>query len=175
MIPLPDGCDSLAVLELAVTAVNVGVSQNGAFLVSSQNAGPWQWVDCDNDNAPIPGATGQYFTATESGNYAVLVQNAGCADTSACYQVILSGIEEALLDAIGTWYDAPNDRIVVILGNGVGPIDLGIFDASGRALTSTGRLAVGRHEVLMAAMPPGVYVMRFSSDQGNWSRRIVKP
>ena len=44
----------------------------------------YQWLDCDNNYTPIPGATSQSYTATEFGNYAVEVSIGFCIDTSNC-------------------------------------------------------------------------------------------
>lgn len=51
----------------------------------------YQWVDCDNGNNPIPGATNQIFNPTVSGNYAVEISTSGCTSNSACTQVTIGG------------------------------------------------------------------------------------
>ncbi len=44
---------------------------------------------------PVPGGfIGQSYTATANGQYAVIVSQNGCADTSACYQVTGIGLNE---------------------------------------------------------------------------------
>ena len=54
-----------------------------AFTASATNA-VFQWLDCDNNNEPIPGATSADFAPTNAGSYAVEVTQNGCTDTSAC-------------------------------------------------------------------------------------------
>jgi hypothetical protein len=44
----------------------------------------YQWVDCDDNFAVIANETNQSFTATVNGNYAVIVTDGACSDTSAC-------------------------------------------------------------------------------------------
>lgn len=56
----------------------------------------YQWVDCDNNFAPIAGATASTFSPTSNGNYAVIVNTGGCADTSNCETISVIGIEEVV-------------------------------------------------------------------------------
>ncbi|HQX28964.1 MAG: SBBP repeat-containing protein [Flavobacteriales bacterium] len=79
------GCDSTATLLLTVDTVDVTVITiaDTAFTASATNA-VFQWLDCDNNNEPIPGATSADFAPTNAGSYAVEVTQNGCTDTSAC-------------------------------------------------------------------------------------------
>jgi hypothetical protein len=67
------------------------VGINGTQLTSSV-ASAYQWFDCDNGFVAIAGETNQSFTATVSGNYAVLITDNGCSDTSACFNVFVVGL-----------------------------------------------------------------------------------
>lgn len=56
----------------------------------------YQWVDCDNNNAPINGETNQSYTPVNTGNYAVEITSATCTSTSDCFIVDYTGIDELL-------------------------------------------------------------------------------
>lgn len=71
-----------------------GVSQSGALLESEVVSAQYQWLDCDDNYSVINGETNQSYTPANSGNYAVEVTLNGCVDTSACYLVDYTGIEE---------------------------------------------------------------------------------
>ena len=61
------------------------VNLSARTLVSNDaNADSYQWIDCDNSNTPIEGATERTFSAEENGNYAVIITNGSCSETSAC-------------------------------------------------------------------------------------------
>ena len=49
-------------------------------------------ADCNNNYAPINGATSQYYTAISNGDYAVERTNGVCVDTSECYSINNVGI-----------------------------------------------------------------------------------
>ncbi|NRA10384.1 MAG: LamG domain-containing protein [Crocinitomicaceae bacterium] len=84
------------IMELynAQTTINNNVTQAGALLTADQAGATYQWLDCDNSYAVIPGEIIQTYTPAVTGNYAVEVSMNGCVDTSACYLVDYSGVEE---------------------------------------------------------------------------------
>jgi hypothetical protein len=70
------------------------VTQLNNVLTASAGATSYQWLDCNNSNAPIAGATGQIYTAAKNGSYAVRAVVNGCAVISSCYSVTISGIDD---------------------------------------------------------------------------------
>ncbi|MDG1332260.1 MAG: hypothetical protein P8P74_08010 [Crocinitomicaceae bacterium] len=77
------------------------VTQSGTLLTADLGSAMYQWVDCDNNNDPIPGATSQSFTPTTTGSYAVEITIANACgitntNTSDCFLVDYTGIEELL-------------------------------------------------------------------------------
>jgi hypothetical protein len=73
--------------------VNVGVTPNGQTLSANVTGAQYQWVDCNNNFQPIAGATQGSFTATSSGNFAVVITSNGCSDTSLCYSITTIGLD----------------------------------------------------------------------------------
>jgi len=69
-------------------------TQTGSVLSADQTGGVYQWLDCDNNYAILNGETNQSYTPAVTGNYAVEVNMNGCVDTSACFLVDYTGIEE---------------------------------------------------------------------------------
>jgi hypothetical protein len=78
--PLPDVTVSTSVNLLTANNVNAGVT--------------YQWLDCNNNFAIIPGETGQSYTVTVNGDYAVEVTENGCVDTSICTNVLFVSVNE---------------------------------------------------------------------------------
>ena len=92
-----NGCDSTVTTDLTVISVDASVSLAGTTITATQAGATYQWVDCDNGNAPIAGATNQSYTAVVTGNYAVEVTYAGCTNTSSCSLVDFTGLDELLI------------------------------------------------------------------------------
>ncbi|HXU28718.1 MAG TPA: T9SS type A sorting domain-containing protein, partial [Bacteroidia bacterium] len=94
------GCDSTVTTNLTVNnAIDVSVNVVGATVTANAVGATYQWIDCNNGNAPISGETNQSFTAINSGNYAVIITEGSCSATSTCTLVTTSGIDKnALVD-----------------------------------------------------------------------------
>ncbi|MDB4324327.1 T9SS type A sorting domain-containing protein [Crocinitomicaceae bacterium] len=88
------GCDSIVTLNLTINTVDTSVTQNVLTFTANATGATFQWIDCDNNNAAINGETNASYTATANGNYAVVVTQNGCTDTSACFNVSGVGIAE---------------------------------------------------------------------------------
>ena len=88
------GCINTIVIPITVTTVDATTTTTGTTITANNSNATYQWVDCNNSNQPISGATSQNFTPTVTGNYAVVVTENGCSDTSACENIIITGINE---------------------------------------------------------------------------------
>jgi hypothetical protein len=87
------GCDSTITIVLTINSIVAGITQNGIELSSTTNNAQYQWIRCEN-NQEITGATSQFFTATANGQYAVILTENNCSDTSDCVAVSTVGIDE---------------------------------------------------------------------------------
>ncbi len=80
-------CDSLVAINVNITIpfFILAIFLDGTTLTASMDVVAYQWVDCNDDYAPIDGATDQSFNIVTEGSYAVVLDNGICTDTSACY------------------------------------------------------------------------------------------
>ncbi len=94
-IPNVAGCDSVITINLVNVSppIDLTVSNNAPVLYAQQSGAIYQWIDCSNNNAPIPGANGQFYFVTMNGSYAVIITLNNCTDTSSCINVFNTGIE----------------------------------------------------------------------------------
>lgn len=102
------GCDSVVTLNLTInTGPVLTTSVSGMTITADETGASYQWIDCST-NSIINGATGQSYTATANGNYAVVVTNNNCSDTSACVNITALGISpNPGLNAHATIYPNP--------------------------------------------------------------------
>ncbi|WP_417358629.1 LamG-like jellyroll fold domain-containing protein [Flavobacterium sp.] len=73
--------------NLAPEAIDMAISTEGTTITVGETDATYQWVDCNNDDTPIDGATNQSFIPEVSGNYAVIVTNGNCSWQSDCIEV----------------------------------------------------------------------------------------
>ena len=109
------------------------INQTGGTLTANQESGNYQWLKCKNGYKPVSGATNQSFTPTNSGRYAVALANAGCNDTSACYQVSRVGIiENDFGEALQVYPNPTNGQVMIDLGQSHNDVKTNIFNAAGK-------------------------------------------
>ncbi len=84
------GSSSPRTFNITVITVSTAVTQVGSTLTASATGASYQWINC-NGYTNILGQTLQSYTATVSGSYAVIINQNGCSDTSACYSVYIVG------------------------------------------------------------------------------------
>ncbi|MDF3028299.1 MAG: Cadherin [Fluviicola sp.] len=162
VIPNSNNCDSTVTLNLTINQVDATVSVNGITLTANQSGATYQWIDCDNGNAAISGATAQSFTPSGNGSYAVLVTANGCTETSDCEPVSSVGIES--LETV-SWniYPNPNNGVFTITSS---------QDLSGAAIdiySSTGQLVYqtvlfgNEAAINLSGHPNGMYLVKINN------------
>lgn len=88
-----DGCygeTNQSIIVIGNPTVAVSVSGNSLTSVYN-NATSVQWYNC-NSQTNISGETNNVYFPSANGNYAIIVHENGCADTSACVNFITTGV-----------------------------------------------------------------------------------
>jgi Secretion system C-terminal sorting domain len=166
------GCDSSINLTLIVETIDNTVTANGATLTSNQAGATYQWIDCDNGNAPIAGATSASFTPTSTGNYAAVVTVNNCSDTTACTLVDFNSIEE-LNSGVSLIFPNPVSDVFEIKNiERFGSIEsIVLMDAKGRAVMT---LSTDDASANISHLESGVYFLNVRSEPGNTIISVVK-
>lgn len=110
-------CDSTITTTVNVTAVEVGVTQSGGTLQADAVGTSYQWLDCDNGDAPIAPETNSVFMPTATGNYAVEVTENGCTDTSSCYVVLITDVAPLEQAEIAVYPNPTNGQFTITSAN----------------------------------------------------------
>jgi hypothetical protein len=111
------GCDSTLTLDVTITENNPIVSKNRNTLDVNINGLNYQWLDCNDMNALIPLATDDQYTPTESGDYAVVVTENNCSDTSTCINFPRTATLDNLKKTVYTLYPNPANTHIYLIGN----------------------------------------------------------
>jgi hypothetical protein len=169
------GCDSIVQLTLSLLSVNTSVTQSGATLTAGHVGLFYQWLDCNNGFAPITGATSQSFTPSVNGSYAVIVQQSGCFDTSACITVTnVSIAEQQLSDNISVYPAVTKGQIYLEMRQMLPVVTLQLFDMSGRKIRQEELSNVWNHTMDLSVLAAGVYQVRLTTPEGSVTRKVVK-
>jgi hypothetical protein len=169
------GCDSVVTLNLTIHTVDNTVTQNGIILSANASAAVYQWIDCNNGNAALPGETNQVFMADANGTYAVIVTQNGCTDTSDCFIIGNVGLDSDDQKGISIFPNPTSDFIQIRLDEQTGPVSIEVFSISGQRLQNFEVLNSNTMLVDLTRYMPGVYLVRIiekNSAIGNF--RIIK-
>jgi hypothetical protein len=104
-------------LGAPVTGIDSTVSPSGITLTSNQTGATYQWLDCDNGFSPVNGETGQSFTASSNGNYAVEVTMGNCSEISQCHEINSVSLNENTMNLIRLFPNPATSTLNIDLGD----------------------------------------------------------
>ena len=135
------------------------VTLNGNTLTADEatSGATYQWLDCDNGNAAISGATSQSFSPGASGNYAVEVTLNGCASTSNCTAFSYVGIDD-MMNVPFSIYPNPNNGEFTVTVSELGQI-YSITDVTGKVIKQ-GRLYSTKNTIDITSEANGIYFLK---------------
>jgi len=168
------GCDSIINTNLTVHQVNVEVTLTDGTLTASSTEGTFKWLDCDNGNSVIEGATSASFTPEVTGNYAVEVTEGTCTEISSCEYVEVVGIYEKMMNGLRVYPNPGNGIFMVDLTIfEAGQVGVEVFDITGQRLHSE-QLNTGSSQVLnISHLSQGMYLLKVSDRSGTYEKTIV--
>ena len=171
----PNNCDSTVTINLTVEpAIDITVSNTSPTLTANQSGASYQWLDCDNANAPIASETGQSFTATVNGNYAVIVTVGSCSDTSACENITGVGIKEAASNVVSIYPNPTSGLFTIRLANIKEAVSYTITTLEGRLVEQANNVTTNNIEVDLTDESKGVYLLRITEGNSNSIYKIVR-
>ena len=173
-----NGCDSIITLDLTINTVDATVTTNVFDLTANESGATYQWVDCDNNYAAIPGETNQTFTATANGNYAVIVTGAnGCTDTSACVAISTISVDEVSLEnGIVVAPNPTSGEFTISTLDYAGEVAIEVLDITGKVIFNTKQdlNPASAANIDLSNVANGVYIVNVSDSNQSHSLRIVK-
>lgn len=141
------------------------ITQNGMTLTSSV-ATSYEW---QLNGIPIPGATNQSYTATETGYYTVLVTDEhGCQNSTTLY-VEVTGIEEQIAgDAISIFPNPSHGNFIIEYNNELNGnhTRIDIYNTLGQSVylfEENGQSSQGKTSVDLGEIASGIYFVTISS------------
>jgi hypothetical protein len=169
IIPNAVGCDSTITIELTVFYTNdldLSISQTGNTLTANATGATYQWVDCDNGNVIISGETNQSFTPSVSGNYAVIITQNGCTDTSACQSMTVVSTEDfsTTLEMTRIYPNPNTGSFTVAFGMQLNNATINVTDVLGKTVYSS--QASGDKHNIQLDEAKGIYFVSIQTEQG---------
>lgn len=160
---LPCGTDAIEIVCAGANLPTVTTTTTGKTITASASGTvTYQWINCD-DNSPISGATASSYIATTPGEYAVIVDNGTCSDTSACVLVDdLSVSDVELGQSIVAYPNPVNDQLTIKNYSNTAVV-FTVIDINGKVVAENVTLEKVT-VVNTAAWNKGVYFVQFNGE-----------
>lgn len=167
-----NGCDSVVELTLNVTQIDLNVTPMLFELVADQSNADYQWLDCENNFAIVPGETDQNLEVLNAGQWAVEITLNGCVDTSACEIPFYMGLNENTSSIIQV-FPSPAENVLTVRNiQDLTEISaMKITSLSGQTLWST---TLVEEEIDVTQLPSGTYFLLVQHAQGEDIVKFVK-
>jgi hypothetical protein len=159
-IPNNAGCDSLMTINLTVNNVNTAVSVSGITLTAEANGLQYQWINCLN-NQLISGANAQSYTPIANGDYAVILIDGNCSDTSLCSSISSVSIGEITSNNLKVAPNPTSNNLVISGISSSTNTKLELCAITGE-LISTYSVEGSEIVLNLSSLPSGVYFIRYS-------------
>lgn len=167
------GCDSIVVTTVSVNTINTIVSQNAHVLIAQESSATYQWLDCNNANAPLSGETQQSLIATTNGSYAVAITKLGCTDTSMCYTVNTLSVDEVLGKKLSVYPNPAKDRFTVDLGENHELIKVIVTTITGKQISMYTQNNSSAIQIPADQLAAGMYMLEIDADGKKSISKII--
>lgn len=152
------GCDSVLTLEFTIVELVADITISENILVCENEGVSYQWIECETLEW-IPGANEKTFTPSESGDYAVIVSDGLCEDTSSCISIVLTDLSDIYVDSNDlVLFPNPGQDIVFINYSQNSKIkSLTILDYSGRSIFAPFTFESSIYKIDVSSINSGMY------------------
>jgi hypothetical protein len=147
----PCSVDPFCDIDISTTLNNETISVNDTGLA-------YQWIDCA-DSSVIVGEIGEDFTPLVIGNYAVIITQGPCVDTSACVFVDVLGLEGNEFSGISVYPNPISDVLNISNENGT-LVSVEMIDTKGSVIVAS-RVDSKSFSVNTGQLNSGIYILRF--------------
>lgn len=147
-------------IDVSTSLVNFTITANATGLT-------YQWLDCAT-NTPIAGETNGSFTATGDGDYAVIVNDGSCSDTSACVTINGVGVGDPRELHLQVYPNPFSNKISI--ENETGTEFFELTNMQGQLVWSGKNIEATDFSVL----PQGTYVLKIRREENTQLISLIK-
>jgi hypothetical protein len=168
------GCDSVVTTNLTIITIDNSITYESGILSAVEDGLEYQWVNCDEGFVSIDGATEQNLTPESNGNYAVIIFNGACLDTSDCINITDLHISHQLANQIRVYPNPAND-LVWITSDAFTIEQFELWTLSGKCVMRENIDSKLTLSLDISEIPAGIYAIRLSDHSGQLiTLRLIK-
>ncbi len=170
-----DGNGMVVEANPAEITIDNSTTQDANLLAAVASGYDYQWIDCSTDE-PIEGETSQTFTASENGNYAVIISSENCTTTSECMQVTTVGISQYTASLEVSTYPNPFTEFITFESEEFISNDalVQVFSTTGQLVKSQSFYKQRKIQLNLSDLQNGCYLVQIISGNAQYSQQVIK-
>lgn len=144
--------------------IDNSITATGTTLTVAEAGATYQWLDCDDGDAEIPGATSQSYTAIANGNYACKVTTPDCELVSDCIAITTVGITDNDTFDFAVY---PNPTNGILQLNTSELTESNLYTSNGEFVLTT-----SDKQIDMTHLSKGLYIIKITTAKGILVKKI---
>ncbi|AWA29417.1 hypothetical protein HYN48_04570 [Flavobacterium magnum] len=165
-------CSAESSFNVAINALDNTTTLNLETITANQSGASYQWISCDQTPGIIDGETNQSFTATENGQYAVIITLGDCTVTSECVTIDSLGTGTLPLDNLITMYPNPSRGTFTVDTGSLIADHIFVIDNLGRQIAQH-KPTSQKSFMDVSGYADGVYYIRISYQNKETVKKLV--
>lgn len=171
------GCDSIIMYTITIITIDTTITQgaifsNSAILTSNAVNAAYQWIDCNDEFTLLPNSNNQSFTAFNNGDYACIITENGCSDTSECITVATIGMDQSLFSQVQIYPNPTTDIVKLELGQ-LKNTSIKVFDITNKLVYQENNINSSTLNFELKE-PAGIYIVEVNSEGKTRRFKLVK-
>jgi sugar lactone lactonase YvrE len=163
-----NSCGSSPPQSISVTTnvIDTAIIDFGSYFSSAAGNATYQWIDC-NTQGLISGANNQDYYPQSNGNYAVIISQNNCVDTSSCLSFLTTALQAITkADNIRIAFNNANQSII-IHGIYKSSSKLNIYNSAGALVYQTDAL-IDDSPIDVSFLENGIYLVSLPLPGNTW-------
>jgi hypothetical protein len=167
-----NNCDSTVAVTLIIeNAIDITTTTTDLTIESNQTGATYRWLDCNNGNAVIAGATNANYTATANGDYAIEITVGNCIDTTACVNISTVSIENQTSNINLSIHPNPATNKLTIENVDFKINTISILNITGAIV----RIISGNTKIIdVSNLTKGIYFLQIRTDNDLINKKFIK-
>jgi hypothetical protein len=168
------GCIGVTLDTIHVLSVPSAIVTTDGRTLFSENEGAYQfqWMDCNNNNALIPGATASTYTTTGQGNYSVNVSVGSCGNTSDCISTWPLDVANVNDMGVSLYPNPTHDELNIDMGDHTS-LTVEVRDNTGK-LIQTVNTTSKTTKIDLSGFSAGLYLVTLKNEKGSVVHKVIK-